>query len=122
MEKVVKIATLLAAVTSFLTRKFLCCKAYLLQSLASKGRWSDVARIHKSERKEKELWRSAKTTTSLQCTTKTHDKPVSVDLQRVQKRQVSSFFHGPIAASFALGPEKEKKITCIPRNENRGQK
>lgn len=40
---------------------------------------------------------------------KTHDKPVSVDLQRVQKRQVSSFFHGPIAASFALGPEKEKK-------------
>ena len=54
---------------------------------------------------------------------KTDDKPVSVDLQRVQKRQVSSFFHGPIAASFALGPEKEKKkITCIPRNENRGQK
>ena len=47
---------------------------------------------------------------------KTHNKPVSVDLQRVQKRQVSSFFHGPIAASFALGPEKEKKITCIPRN------
>ena len=40
---------------------------------------------------------------------KTHNKPVSVDLQRVQKRQVSSFFHGPIAASFALGPEKEKK-------------
>ena len=67
MEKVVKIATLLAAVTYFLTRKFLCCKAYLLQSLASKGRWSDVARIHKSERKEKELWRSAETTTSLQC-------------------------------------------------------
>lgn len=53
---------------------------------------------------------------------KTQNKPVSVDLQRVQKRQVSSFFHGPIAASFALGPEKEKKITCIPRNENRGQK
>lgn len=41
---------------------------------------------------------------------KTHNKPVSVDLQRVQKRQVSSFFHGPIAASFALGPEKEKKL------------
>ena len=53
---------------------------------------------------------------------KTHNKPVSVDLQRVQKRQVSSFFHGPIAASFALGPEKEKKITCIPRNENRAHK
>ena len=50
---------------------------------------------------------------------KTDDKPVSVDLQRVQKRQVSSFFHGPIAASFALGPEKEIKITFIPRNENR---
>lgn len=55
-------------------------------------------------------------------TKKTDDKPVSVDLQRVQKRQVSSFFHGPIAASFALGPEKEKKITCIPRNENRAHK
>ena len=41
---------------------------------------------------------------------KTHNKPVSVDLQRVQKRQVSSFFHGPIAASFALGPEREKQI------------
>ena len=53
---------------------------------------------------------------------KTHNKPVSVDLQRVQKRQVSSFFHGPIAASFALGPEKEIKITCIPRNENRALK
>ena len=53
---------------------------------------------------------------------KTQNKPVSVDLQRVQKRQVSSFFHGPIAASFALGPEKEKKITCIPRNENRAHK
>ena len=50
---------------------------------------------------------------------KTHNKPVSVDLQRVQKRQVSSFFHGPIAASFALGPEREKKIICIPRNEKR---
>ena len=53
---------------------------------------------------------------------KTHDKPVSVDLQRVQKRQVSSFFHGPIAASFALGPEKEKKIIRIPRNEKRAHK
>ena len=53
---------------------------------------------------------------------KTDDKPVSVDLQRVQKRQVSSFFHGPIVASFALGPEKEIKITCIPRNENRAHK
>ena len=41
---------------------------------------------------------------------KTDDKPVSVDLQRVQKRQVSSFVHGPIAASFALGPEREKKL------------
>ena len=50
---------------------------------------------------------------------KTHNKPVSVDLQRVQKRQVSSFFHGPIAASFALGPEREKKNICIPRNEKR---
>ena len=50
---------------------------------------------------------------------KTDDKPVSVDLQRVQKRQVSSFFHGPIAASFALGPEREKKIICIPRKEKR---
>lgn len=55
-------------------------------------------------------------------TKKTHNKPVSEDLQRVQKRQVSSFFHGPIAASFALGPEKEIKITCIPRNENRAHK
>ena len=62
MEKVIKIA-----LTYFLTRKFLCYKAYLLQSLALKNRWLDVARIHKSERKEKELWRSAKTTTSLQC-------------------------------------------------------
>ena len=43
-------------------------------------------------------------------TKKTDDKPVSVDLQRVQKRQVSSFVHGPIAASFALGPEREKKL------------
>ena len=67
MERVIKIATPLAVLTSFLTRKFLCHKAYLLQSLASKSRWLDVARIHKSERKEKELWRSAKTTTSLQC-------------------------------------------------------
>ena len=55
--------------------------------------------------------------------TKKHTtQPVSVDLQRVQKRQVLSFFHGPIAASFALGPEKEIKITCIPRNENRALK
>ena len=67
MERVTKIATPLAVLTSFLTRKFLCHKAYLLQSLASKSRWLDVARIHKSERKEKELWRSVKTTTSLQC-------------------------------------------------------
>ena len=67
MERVIKIATTLAVLTSFLTRKFLCHKAYLLQSLASKSRWLDVARIHKSERKEKELWRSAKTTTSLEC-------------------------------------------------------
>ena len=52
---------------------------------------------------------------------KTDDKPVSEDLPRVQKRQVSSFFHGPIAASFALGPEKEKK-NIISRNENRAQK
>ena len=65
MERLIKIATTLAALTSFLTRKFLWHKAYLLQSLASKSRWSDVARIHKSVRKEKELWRSAKTTTSL---------------------------------------------------------
>ena len=40
--------------------------------------------------------------------TRKRDEPVSVDLQRVQKRRVSSFVHDPVAASFTLGPRKMK--------------